>query len=132
MRDAGAVPGSGRYRFGVFEFDGRALELTKNGRLVAVRPQPLKILALLLESPGELVLRDDLQRSLWDGATFVDFEQGVNHAIRELRAALGDDAGSPRFIQTLPRRGYRFIAPVERASPPSVPSSRQDRLVADG
>jgi DNA-binding winged helix-turn-helix (wHTH) protein/TolB-like protein len=96
----------------VFEFDGRTLELTKNGRSVAIRPQPLKLLALLLINPGELVSRSELQRSLWDGDTFIDFEQGVNHAVRELRAALGDDAESPRFIQTLPRRGYRFIAPV--------------------
>jgi DNA-binding winged helix-turn-helix (wHTH) protein/tetratricopeptide (TPR) repeat protein len=103
-----------RWRFGVFDFDGRTLELSKNGRSVAVRPQPLKVLALLLSRPGEVVSRDDLQRALWDGETFVDFEQGVNHAIRELRAAFGDTADSPRFIQTLPRRGYRFVAPVER------------------
>jgi DNA-binding winged helix-turn-helix (wHTH) protein len=89
------------------------LELRKNGRNVPVRPQPLKVLALLLQRPGVTVSRDDLQRALWGGETFVDFEQGVNHAVRELRAALGDIAESPRFIQTLPRRGYRFIAPVE-------------------
>jgi DNA-binding winged helix-turn-helix (wHTH) protein/tetratricopeptide (TPR) repeat protein len=104
----------GRFRFGVFEFDEATLELTKGGRAVSLRPQPLKLLALLLARPGELVSRDSLQRALWGGDTFVDFEQGVNHAIRELRAALGDTAESPRFIQTLPKRGYRFIAPVER------------------
>ena len=102
-----------RWRFGVFDFDGLTLELRKNGRNVPVRPQPLKVLALLLQRPGVIVSRDDLQRALWGGETFVDFEQGVNHAVRELRAALGDIAESPRFIQTLPRRGYRFIAPVE-------------------
>ena len=103
-----------RWRFGVFEFDGHTLELTRNGRSVSVRPQPLKLLARLLARPGELVSREELQTALWGGETFVDFEQGVNHAIRGLRAALGDAAESPRFIQTLPRRGYRFIPPVER------------------
>jgi DNA-binding winged helix-turn-helix (wHTH) protein len=80
--------GTGRCRFGVFEFDVEAMELSKSGRRLAVRPQPLKLLALLLARPGELVSRDDLQRALWNDDTFVDFEQGVNHAIRELRAAL--------------------------------------------
>ena len=107
----------GRFRFGVFEFDETTLELVKNGRAVSLRPQPLKLLTLLIARPGELISRDSLQRALWDGDTFVDFEQGVNHAIRELRAVLGDSAESPRFIQTLPRRGYRFIAPVERVMP---------------
>ena len=101
-----------RCRFGMFEFDQRTLELTTNGRVVRVRPQALKLLVLLLARPGELISRQDLQRGLWSDDTFVDFEQGVNHAIKELRTALGDDAESPRFIQTLPRRGYRFIAPV--------------------
>ena len=78
---------AGRWRFGVFDFDGLTFELTKNGRSVPVRPQPLKVLALLLERPGEIISRDDLQRALWGGDTFVDFEQGVNHAVRELRAA---------------------------------------------
>ena len=102
-----------QWRFGVFEFTEQTLELRKAGRLVAVRPQPLKLLALLVGRPRQLVTRDDVQRALWDSDTFVDFEQGVNQAVRELRAALGDDADSPRFIETLPRRGYRFIAPVE-------------------
>jgi DNA-binding winged helix-turn-helix (wHTH) protein len=107
---------SGRSRFGVFEFDGSAFELLKRGRPIDVRPQPLKLLALLLAHPGELVPRDSLQKALWGDDTFVDFEQGLNHAIRELRAALGDAAESPRFIETLPKRGYRFIAPVERVA----------------
>jgi DNA-binding winged helix-turn-helix (wHTH) protein/tetratricopeptide (TPR) repeat protein len=110
-------------RFGVFEFDAQSRELWKNGRLVAVRPQPLKLLALLLDQPGEVVSREDIQRALWDSDTFIDFEQGMNHAVRELRAALGDAAESPRFIQTLPRRGYRFLGPVEKipADSPSAP-----------
>ena len=118
----------GQYRFGVFEFDGETFELTKNGRTVALRPQPLKLLALLLARPNDLISRDELQRALWAGDTFVDFEQGLNHAIKELRAALGDLAESPRFIQTLPRRGYRFIAPVEHIAvtpPPPAPGLGQ-------
>ncbi len=102
------------YRFGVFTFDPSTLELWKAARPVRVRPQSLKLLALLLSRPGELISRDEIQRGLWGDETFVDYEQGVNHSIKELRAALGDAAESPRFIQTLPRRGYRFIAPVER------------------
>lgn len=105
---------AGRFRFGVFGFDAGSLDLAKNGRSVSIRPQPLKVLALLLSRPGEVISRDDLHQALWDGDTFVDFEQGVNHAVRELRMALGDASDSPRFIQTLPKRGYRFIAPVER------------------
>jgi DNA-binding winged helix-turn-helix (wHTH) protein len=107
-------------RFGVFEFDPQTAELRKNGRLLSVRPQALTLLALLLERPGAVVSREEIQRVLWAGDTFVDFDQGVNHAIRELRAAIGDTADSPRFVQTLPRRGYRFIAPVER--PVSAPA----------
>ena len=131
MRDSLGARSLESYRFGVFEFDGRTLELRKAGRLIAIRPQPLKLLALLLARPNDLVTRDDLQRALWGDDTFVDFEQGVNHAVRELRAALGDVAESPRFIETLPRRGYRFIAPVtplppERdrsAAEPATPAS---------
>jgi DNA-binding winged helix-turn-helix (wHTH) protein/tetratricopeptide (TPR) repeat protein len=109
-----------RYRFGLFEFDPVALELRKNDRTVRVRPQSLTLLGLLLSKPGEVVSRDEIQRALWGQDTFVDFEQGVNHAIRELRSVLGDDAESSRFIQTLARRGYRFVAPVERILPESA------------
>jgi DNA-binding winged helix-turn-helix (wHTH) protein len=138
MRDSPGARSLESYRFGVFEFDGRTLELRKAGRLIAIRPQPLKLLALLLARPNGLVTRDDLQRALWGDDTFVDFEQGVNHAVRELRAALGDVAESPRFIETLPRRGYRFIAPVSPllldpelspAEPALVPTARH---AADG
>jgi DNA-binding winged helix-turn-helix (wHTH) protein/tetratricopeptide (TPR) repeat protein len=120
----------GRRQFGVFEFDLHTGELSKDGRLVALRPQAHRLLALLIASAGEVVSRAEIQRALWSGDTFVDFDQGVNHAIRELRAALGDVAEAPRFIQTLPRRGYRFVAPVSApdstlpspmaASPPGV------------
>jgi DNA-binding winged helix-turn-helix (wHTH) protein/tetratricopeptide (TPR) repeat protein len=105
-----------RYRFGVFEFDPRTQELHRSGRPVRVRPQSLKLLTLLLARAGELVSREDIQQAVWGNETFVDFEQGVNHCIKELRTALGDRAESPRYIQTLPRRGYRFIAPVDRPS----------------
>ncbi len=103
---------SARYSFGVFEFDAGTLELRKRGLLVRVRPQSLKLLALILSRAGELVSRDEIRDVLWGGDTFVDFDQGVNHCIKQLRGALGDDADSPRFVETLPRRGYRFIAPV--------------------
>jgi DNA-binding winged helix-turn-helix (wHTH) protein/TolB-like protein len=106
-----------RYRVGVFEFDARSLELWKEGRLLRLRPQAARLLGELLEHPGEVVLREDIRQALWPGDTFVDFEQGVNHCVTQLRAALGDTAESPRFIQTLPRRGYRFIAPVARVEP---------------
>jgi DNA-binding winged helix-turn-helix (wHTH) protein/tetratricopeptide (TPR) repeat protein len=128
------APREGRQHFGVFELDARSLELRKNGRLVAVRPQALKLLALLVACPGEVVSRVDIQRALWSGDTFVDFEQGVNHIVRELRAALGDVADSPRFIQTLPRRGYRFLAPVAWSPGNDLPSTAatvdQDRADA--
>ena len=104
------LPGRGSgYRFGIFEVDPQTPELRKDGRLIGLRPQALRILLTLLTRPGELVSREELKKALWDDHTFVDFDQGLNHAIRELRAALGDVADSPRFIQTLQRRGYRFI-----------------------
>lgn len=123
MRESVVSPSDGpRYRFGVFDFDAGTLELRKNGRAIRVRPQSLRLLTLLVARPGDLLPRDDIQQALWGRDTFVDFEQGVNHCVRELRAALGDAAEAPRYIQTLPRRGYRFIAPVERVGigPPEV------------
>ena len=115
-------PREGRRLFGVFEFELRTGELSKDGRPVALRPQAQRLLALLVASAGTVVSRAEIQRELWSGDTFVDFDQGVNHAIRELRAALGDVAEAPRFIQTLPRRGYRFVAPV-RALEGALPST---------
>ena len=100
-------------RFGLFELDARSGELRRSGVRVSLQDQPLKLLQCLLERPGELVTRDELRGRLWPGDTFVDFDQGVNAAVRRLREALSDSADAPRFIQTLPRRGYRFIAPVE-------------------
>jgi eukaryotic-like serine/threonine-protein kinase len=112
-------------RFGAFEADLHTSELRKGGRLVAVPPQPFKVLALLASRSGELVTREEIQEELWGGDTFVDFEQGLNFCIKRLRAALGDDADNPRFIETLPRRGYRFLATVEKlrnhGATPDVP-----------
>jgi TolB-like protein/DNA-binding winged helix-turn-helix (wHTH) protein/Tfp pilus assembly protein PilF len=107
------APASTRLRFGVFELDLPAGELRKAGRRIRLSGQPLQILEALLRRPGEIVTRDDLQRELWPDQTFVDFERNLNSAVKRLRAALGDSADSPRFIETLPRRGYRFLVAVE-------------------
>lgn len=121
-------------RFGVYELDRRSGELRKSGLRIALQEQPRQVLAALLERPGEVVTRDELRQRLWRGDTFVDFEHGLNAAVKRLRETLGDSAESPRFVETLPRRGYRFIAPVEleparqsAASPPASPDDvRED------
>jgi Tol biopolymer transport system component/DNA-binding winged helix-turn-helix (wHTH) protein len=107
-------------RFGVFEVNLRSGELRKHGLRLRIPGQPFKILALLLERPGEAVTREELQKNLWPDDTFVDFEHSLNSAIKKLRAALGDSAESSRYIETLPRLGYRFIAPVDASEPPFV------------
>ena len=99
-------------RFGPFELDLHSGELRKNGTRLRLQPQPIEILSVLLEHPGELVTREELRKRLWPEDTFVDFEQGLNTAIKKLRQALCDEAETPRYIETLPRRGYRFIAEV--------------------
>ena len=99
-------------RFGVFEVDLRSGELRRNGLKIKLQEQPFQILAMLLEHPGEIVTREEIQRKLWSEDTFVDFEHSLATAIKKLREALGDSADNPRFVETLPRRGYRFIAPV--------------------
>src|SRR6266404_1824481 len=106
-------------RFGAFEFDLRARQLRKHGHPIRLLGQPLEILEVLLEHPAEVVLREELRAKLWPEDTFVDFEHSLNAAVNKLREALGDDANSPRFIETVPRRGYRFIAEVERVLPAS-------------
>jgi TolB-like protein/Flp pilus assembly protein TadD len=103
-------------RFGPFQIDVASGELRKEGHPVRLQPQPLKVLVLLAGHAGELVSREQLRAQVWSGDTFVDFEQGLNYCIKEIRAALEDAAKSPRYIETLQRRGYRFIAPVERVS----------------
>lgn len=100
-------------RSGVFELDTKSGELRKAGIHVKLPPQPLKVLAYLASRAGEVVTREELRRAIWGEATFVDFEQGLNFCVRQIRTALGDNAESPRYIETLHRRGYRFIAPVE-------------------
>ena len=102
-----------RVGFGAFEVDLRTGELQKHGHAIRLPDQAFQVLALLLERPGELVTRDELQQKLWPANTFVDFDVGLNSAIKKLRDALDDSAEHPHFIQTLPRRGYRFIAPVD-------------------
>jgi cholera toxin transcriptional activator len=108
---------SRRYRFGIFEADARTGELRRQGLRVKLHAQPLQVLFLLLERPGELLTREEISRELWPDGTFVDYEHGVNSAVNRIREALGDKASSPRFIETLARRGYRFVAPVERIMP---------------
>jgi DNA-binding winged helix-turn-helix (wHTH) protein/Flp pilus assembly protein TadD len=99
-------------RFGVFEVDLRAGEMRKQGVRVKLQEQPFHVLALLLKRAGELVTREELRLAIWQSDTFVDFDNGLNTSINKLREALGDSADSPRFVETLPRRGYRFLAPV--------------------
>jgi DNA-binding winged helix-turn-helix (wHTH) protein len=112
MRDE--LPSEGRLSFDAYHVDLRTGELRKHGRKIRLAGRPFQILALLLEQPGELLTRKELQSRLWPADTFVDFEHGVNAAVQTLRRALCDSHKNPRYIETLPRRGYRFIAAVER------------------
>jgi DNA-binding winged helix-turn-helix (wHTH) protein len=110
-------PGAGAqaklFRFGAFELDLESQQLLKNGRTVRLQPQPFKLLCFLVGLRGQLVTREQIRGELWSGDTFVDVEQGVNFAIKQVRDALGEDADHPIYIQTVPRRGYRFVAPVD-------------------
>lgn len=101
-------------RFGLFELDLRTGELRKRGVRIALQDQPFQVLAMLVARPGDLVPREELRAALWPDAVFVDFDHGLNKAVGKIRRALGDLADSPRFVETLERRGYRFMAPVER------------------
>ncbi len=114
-----------KVRFGVFEFDFPAGELLKSGRRVKLQGQPIQILSVLLERRGEVVTREELQRRLWPADTFVDFEHSLNAAVKRLRQALGDSPDKPRFVETLARRGYRFIAHVEAEG--DAPTTRRRR-----
>ena len=124
------------YRFGEFSLDARTGELTNAGTRTPLREQPLLLLLALLEQPGELVTREELVSRLWPAGTLVDFDRGLNKAINHLREALGDSAEQPNFIETFPRKGYRFIAPVtydgqateEEAAPEGI--SRRPRVRA--
>lgn len=102
-------------RFGVFELNVRSGELRKAGTRISIQEQPLQVLALLLERPGELVTREELRRRLWPDGTFVEYDHGLNAVINRLRDTLGDSADTPRYVETLPRRGYRFIGNIRNS-----------------
>jgi DNA-binding winged helix-turn-helix (wHTH) protein/TolB-like protein len=104
---------SGCYRFGVFEFDAETLELRRQGAVVHLQSQPARVLACLVQNSDRTVTREELRTEIWGNETFVDFERGLNFCISQIRSALGDDSARPIYIQTLPKRGYQFIAPVE-------------------
>lgn len=113
-------PNSRVARFGVFELDLTAGELRKSGVKLRLQGQPFQVLALLLERAGEVVTREELQQKLWSSDTFVDFDHSLNTAINKVREVLGDSASSPRYVETLARRGYRFIAPVQSDPAPAA------------
>ena len=115
------VSGRGHLRFGDFEFDLLSGKLFRGGRPVKIQPQPLRVLAVLLERAGETVSRESLRARVWGDATFVEFDQGLNYCIRQIRVALRDGASEPVYIETLPKQGYRFIAPIEIST--EVPGS---------
>lgn len=121
-----------KLRFAAFEIDLQARELLRNGRAVKVAPQALRLLEFLAANPGRLVTREEIRQEIWSDTTFVDFEQGINKSIRQIRDALNDDAERPHFVQTLPRRGYRFIAKVEypENDPAAVPVVDSPRVAS--
>jgi DNA-binding winged helix-turn-helix (wHTH) protein/TolB-like protein len=113
------------YRFGVFEFDDDGKELRRNGRSVAIERQPAKALTLLVSRAGELVTRDELREAVWGKDTHVDFDRGLAYCVSQIRAALGDSGDNPRFVQTIPKQGFKFIAPLVTAPVDQpVPSSK--------
>jgi DNA-binding winged helix-turn-helix (wHTH) protein/tetratricopeptide (TPR) repeat protein len=115
-------------RFGTFEADLQSGELRKSGHKVPLQGQPFQVFAILLKHPGKLVTRDELRLKVWPEDTFVDFDHGLNTAITKIRTALGDDADNPRFVETMPRRGYRFIAPVDSHPQPGIVPVRSSRI----
>jgi DNA-binding winged helix-turn-helix (wHTH) protein len=119
-----------RFRFGEFELDTRAAELRRNGDRLRVQPQPFKLLVFLVSRAGNLVTREEIRHELWTNDTFVDFEQSVNFCVSQIRDVLKDQADRPLYIQTVPKRGYRFIAPVDTGEPrrQSSPDSTTVRL----
>ena len=114
-------------RFGIFKVHSQSGELRRSGLKIKLQEQPFQVLMMLLERAGKVVTREQLQKRLWPADTFVDFDRGLNRAISRLRDALGDDSNNPRFIETLPQRGYRFIVPVE-----TQPASRSVPALAAG
>src|SRR3979490_1884797 len=130
------APAARVLRFDTFELDLRAGELRKRGVRLRLQGQPVQLLAILLQSAGNLVTREELRSQLWPADTFVDFDHSLHNAIARLREALGDSAETPRYIETLPRRGYRFIAPVEeigiqKSQPPSQSTQAREAPVRE-
>jgi DNA-binding winged helix-turn-helix (wHTH) protein len=115
------------FRFGLFEVDTESDQVRKAGRAVKIQQQPYKLLCLLLTKAGKVVTRDDIRAALWPAETFVDYDQGVNFAMKQVREALGDDADRPVYVLTVPKRGYRFIAPVESGERAALPAPDPDR-----
>src|SRR5256885_6698827 len=111
------------FRFGAYEADGNTGELRKSGVRLRLQEQPFQVLLMLLERPGDLVTREEIRRRLWPADTFVDFDHGLNTIVNKLRETLGDSPSNPRFVETLARRGYRFLAPVERIPAGAVPAT---------
>src|SRR5579864_8560059 len=131
----GELPSSVRtVRFGVFEVDLRAGELRKKGIRIKLQGQPFLLLITLIKQRGELVTREELRRTLWTEDTFIDFDHSLGTGVNKLREVLGDSAANPRFIETLPRRGYRFIAPIEvvgaSEDPPVVSEAPPEKKTA--
>lgn len=106
------IDGDERLRFGDFEFDRLSGRLFRDGRPVKIQPQPLRVLGVLIERPGEIIFREELRSRVWGDATFVEFDQGLNYCIRQVRVALRDGASDPLYIETLPKQGYRFIGRI--------------------
>jgi len=116
MQESHRAMDSGRFRFGLFEFDTATRELRREGVLVRLQSQPAQVLSCLVEQHGEVVSRENLCGAVWGDGTFVDFERGLNFCIAQIRSALNDDSTSPRYVRTIPKRGYQFIVPVEHIS----------------
>jgi len=102
-----------RFRFGEFEVDSCARELRKQGERIRLQEQPFQVLLFLIQRTGQVVSREEMRSQIWPKGTFVDFDHGLNTAIKKIRVALGDSANVPRYVETIPRRGYRFLVPVE-------------------
>jgi DNA-binding winged helix-turn-helix (wHTH) protein len=122
MQESLRAMDSGRFRFGLFEFDTATGELRREGVLIRLQSQPAQVLSCLLGRCGEVVSREGLCEAVWGAGTFVDFERGLNFCIAQIRSALDDDSTSPRYVRTFPKRGYQFIAPVEHISAAPEPS----------
>src|SRR6201993_2855838 len=121
-----------KFQFGEFVLDACAGELYKRGKKIKLQQQPVQVLLTLLEKPGEIVTREELRQIIWPADTFVDFEHSLNTAIKKLRQALGDRAGKSKFVETLPRRGYRFLPNVEVAEEKSAVKTAANRVVGEG